>query len=72
MFLEGSLRMSDYNYPNFPLDMTAEDFRQFREVLNIGDKAPGCQLINVADGSSTSLSDYWSKGPVMIEFGSIT
>ncbi len=64
--------MSDYNYPSFPLDMTAEDFQQFSEVLNIGDKAPDSQLINAADGSPISLSDYWSKEPVMIEFGSVT
>ena len=72
MFLEGNLRMSEYNYHNFPLDMTAEEFRQFSGVLSIGDKAPDSRLMNVADGSSTSLSDYWSEGPVIIEFGSVT
>lgn len=64
--------MSDYNYVNFPLDMTSNDFNVFPTILRAGEQAPDGELINAATGETVKLSDYWSNGPVMIEFGSIT
>ena len=64
--------VSDYNYVNFPLAMTSNDFNVFPTILRAGEQAPDGELINAATGETVKLSDYWSNGPVMIEFGSIT
>ena len=64
--------MSVYNYPSFPQDMDNHDFGNFPTILKAGQQAPDGEVINVADGSKVKLSDFWKKGPVVIEFGSIT
>ncbi len=64
--------MSEYNYASFPLDMCAEDFPRFRSILKVGQPAPDGDLVNAGDGSAVRLSDYWGRGPLVIEFGSIT
>ncbi len=64
--------MNEYNYASFPVTMSAEEFAEFAGLHKAGEKAPNGELVNASDGSRVRLSDYWSKGPVMIEFGSIT
>ena len=64
--------MNEYNYESFPLDMQQSDFAAFPDFASAGDKAPDGELIDVATGQTVRLSDYWSDGPVMVEFGSIT
>ena len=64
--------MTDYNYASFPLTMTHEDFEEFPNVLKAGQQAPDGELVDAADGSRLLLSDLWRRGPVVIEFGSIT
>jgi len=64
--------MSDYNYPNFPLDMDGAVFAAFANRLHAGERAPDGEVTDAATGERTSLSSYWAKGPLVIEFGSIT
>ncbi len=64
---------SEYNYVNFPLDMDMPSFRAFREdAPSPGEPAPDGEVTNAATGARTNLSDLWSKGHLVIEFGSIT
>lgn len=64
--------MSVYNYPSFPLGMGNHDFGDFPVILKAGQQAPDGEAINASDGSKVKLSDFWKKGPMVIEFGSIT
>ena len=52
--------------------MDSHDFGNFPTILKAGQQAPDGEVINVSDGSKVKLSDFWKKGPVVIEFGSIT
>ena len=64
--------MEDYNYSSFPITMSEQEFNEFAGLHKAGEKAPDGELVNASNGSQVKLSDYWGKGPVMIEFGSIT
>ena len=64
--------MTAYNYPTFPLGMTRSDFVEFPEGPKADEKAPDVELIDARNGGRVRLFDYWSEGPVMVEFGSIT
>ena len=64
--------LTDYNYVHFPADMQDADFEAFRHGLHAGDRAPDGELIHAADGATVRLSDYWHRGPLVVEFGSIT
>ena len=64
--------MNEYNYTSFPLDMQTQDFENFPSFAKAGDKAPDGDLVDARTGRTVRLSDYWSEGPAMIEFGSIT
>ncbi len=64
--------MSDeYNYAHFEM---VEDFRGFAEGKSapIGGMAPDGTLTDAASGAQVSLSDYWRKGPLVMEIGSYT
>ncbi len=61
-----------YNYANFPLDMQEADFSAFPNILHAGTDAPDGVLVNAATGAEARLSDYWSTGLLVIEFGSAT
>ena len=52
--------------------MSEQECNEFAGLHKAGEKAPDGELVNASDGSRVKLSDYWGKGPVMIEFGSIT
>jgi hypothetical protein len=64
--------LAEYNYQNFPLDMCHEDFARFAQVLKAGDRAPDGELTDLATGRRARLSNYWERGPLVIEFGSLT
>lgn len=61
-----------YNYANFPLDMQEADFSAFPNILHAGTDAPDGVLVDAATGEQARLSDLWSTGPLVIEFGSAT
>lgn len=61
-----------YNYANFPGNMQDADFSAFPNILHAGTDAPDGVLVNAATGAEIPLSDYWSTGPLVIEFGSAT
>ena len=64
--------MSEYNYTSFPLDMEMPDFERFPEVSRAGSKAPDGELVDARSGETVRLSALWRKGPLILEFGSIT
>ncbi len=64
--------MHAYNYESFPLDMDEADFSRYPEIHHVGDPAPDGTLVDAADGNRVKLFDYLKKGPLVIEFGSIT
>ncbi len=61
-----------YNYANFPADMQEADFSAFPNILHAGTDAPDGVLISAAEEAEIRLSDIWSSGPLVIEFGSAT
>jgi hypothetical protein len=61
-----------YNYPVFPENMDAEAFEQFPRLLKVGQAAPDGEVTNVASGGRLSLSQFWSRKYLVIEFGSTT
>lgn len=62
----------DYNYADFILRREIPLFEHFRTRLHVGEKAPDFELLRLEDGKRVRLSDHWSNGPVVIEFGSFT
>ena len=61
-----------YNYAEFPPSMGNSDFAGFKNAEpRVGQQAPDFEAI-LLDGPKVRLSDFISKGPVVIEFGSIT
>ena len=64
--------MTEYNYASFPLDMCDGDFRSFPQALKVGEPSPDGTLVDASDGTAVRLSDYWSRGALVIEFGSVT
>ncbi|NKB86964.1 MAG: hypothetical protein GKS06_01915 [Acidobacteria bacterium] len=64
--------MPAYNYANFPLDMEEADFLAFPSALQVGERAPNGEVVDAATGETVKLSRFWSSGPCVIEFGSIT
>jgi hypothetical protein len=61
-----------YNYEHFPLDLCQPDFAAFPTVLRAGGPAPDGELTDAATGARVRLSDHWRKGPLVLEFGSLT
>jgi hypothetical protein len=71
----GATAMSEdqpYNYAVFPPDDDVEHFRRFPEILNVGERAPDPDLINLETGEIARLSDYSRRGLTVVEFGSLT
>lgn len=63
---------SDYNYAHFPEDLDAPVFERFKTHMSVGDRAPDGELVDIADGSSVTLSELWKQGLLVMEFGSLT
>jgi hypothetical protein len=57
-----------YNYSEF----VGSDFVPFRTHLPAGSSAPDFQAILLETGKPVRISDYWKKGDLLVEFGSLT
>ena len=57
-----------YNYTEF----VGSDFLPFRTHLPVGSSAPDFEAILLDTGQVVRLSDYWKKGDLLVEFGSLT
>jgi hypothetical protein len=64
--------MSDYNYKNFPIDLDAEVFAAFPDLLKAGQPAPDGELRDAHTVETVRLSDLWKRDTLVIEFGSFT
>jgi len=47
-------------------------FSDWPALIPVGKRPPDFKATLLDDGSIVSLSDYLAKGPVMVEFGSLT
>jgi hypothetical protein len=61
--------IEDYNYFVF---VGSDDFMDFRTLLPVGSSAPDFVATLLETGQPVKLSEYWKKGDVLIEFGSLT
>ncbi len=62
----------DYNYADFIMKREVPLFERFRERMHVGEIAPDFELLRLDDGRRVRLSEHWTDGPVVIEFGSFT
>jgi hypothetical protein len=64
-----------YNYQRFDTYVESRDdeleFGAFPNVLHVGERAPDGELA-LLDGDRVRLSELWSRGGVVLEFGSFT
>ena len=58
-----------YNYSEF---VGSEEFLAFRDICQVGTAAPDFQTVRLDDNEQVSLSDYWKKSDIVLEFGSLT
>ena len=58
-----------YNYSAFA---GSEDFLAFRDICHVGTSAPDFETLRLDDNKKVKLSDYWKKGDIVLEFGSLT
>lgn len=61
--------IEEYNYSVF---VGSEEFTAFRTHLPVGSSAPDFEATLLETGQPVRLSEYWKKGDVVIEFGSLT
>lgn len=61
--------IEEYNYSVF---LGSENFMDFRTLLPVGSSAPDFEAVLLETARRVKLSDYWKKGDVLIEFGSLT
>lgn len=66
--MDGRAEIERYNYSEF----VGSDFLPFRTHLPVGSSAPDFQAILSETGQPVRLSDYWKKGDLLVEFGSLT
>lgn len=60
--------IEQYNYSDF----VGSDFVPFRTHLPVGSSAPDFQAALLDTGQPVRLSEFWKKGDLLIEFGSLT
>jgi hypothetical protein len=61
--------IEQYNYSVF---VGSEEFVAFRTLLPVGSSALDFQATLLESGRPIRVSEYWKKGDVLIEFGSLT
>ena len=61
-----------YNYAGFGQGPDGSNFADFRDHMNVGDKAPDFSATLLDTGELVQLSDYWKDQDLLIEFGSLT
>jgi hypothetical protein len=64
-----STEVEKYNYGDF---VGSDDFLSFRKQLQAGSSAPDFEGTLLDTGKTVTLSDYWKRGDLLIEFGSLT
>ena len=62
-------QIEDYNYSVF---VGSEEVMAFRTLLPVGSSAADFEAKLLETGQRVQFSDYWKKGDVLIEFGSLT
>lgn len=67
--MDEQVEIKQYNYSEF---VGSEEFLAFRTLLPAGSSAPDFQATLLETGRTVSLSEFWSRGDVLIEFGSLT
>lgn len=66
--MDEQIEIERYNYSEF----VGSDFLPFRTHLPVGSSAPDFQATLLETGQRVRLSDYWKKGDLLVEFGSLT
>ena len=66
---ENNPQLDEYNYSVFN---GQGDFEQFITILRVGADAPDFSATLLETGQPVRLSDYWSRGDLVVEFGSFT
>ena len=66
--MNGLVEIEKYNYSEF----VGSDFLPFRTHLPVGSAAPDFQATLLETERPVRLSEYWKKGDLLIEFGSLT
>ncbi len=61
-----------YNYATFPTEDDVDYFSAFWELLKPGERAPDVELIDLASGATTPLTEITRQGLTIIELGSLT
>jgi hypothetical protein len=61
-----------YNYSEFAPSRERDLFSDWPALVPVGKRPPDFTATLLDDGSTVSLSDYVAKGPVTMEFGSLT
>jgi len=62
------VEIEQYNYSEF----VGSEFLPFRTHLPVGSLAPDFEAMLLETGQPVRLSDYWKKGDLLVEFGSLT
>jgi hypothetical protein len=62
-------QVSAYNYSAFE---GREEFLAFRQIAQVGSKAPDFDVIDAESGVRAPISDRWRGRDLLIEFGSLT
>lgn len=63
---------SDYNYAVFSMANEEPHFEAFTGGLHVGQRAPTFPLEDLDSGQTVAMSDLWSQGLAVLEFGSFT
>lgn len=65
-----------YNYAHFDDYVEhggeQEEFAAFANRLHVGERAPGFEVVRLADGDRFDIADLWRRRDVVMEFGSFT
>jgi len=64
---------SDYNYAVFSMATEEPRFEEFMaRGPHVGERAPDFPLEDLETGEAVRLSELWSRGLAIVEFGSFT
>ena len=61
--------IEQYNYSEF---VGSTEFLAFRSICQVGTSAPDFETQRLDDNQRVMLSEYWKKGDIVLEFGSLT
>ncbi len=61
-----------YNYDRFVMANEEAPFAEFGNRLHAGEPAPDFVLEDLDTGRAVPMSELWTNGPAVLEFGSFT